>query len=61
MIETKDGLAPNTDLVCNLCGVKITHICMLSPDWSAKVQFEGSLSSLRNHLKEKHGIEPPKY
>ncbi len=50
-------LAPNMDLVCNLYNKKITNICMLSPDWSAKFSFETNLPTFREHLLTEHGVK----
>ena len=51
--------APNVFLICNLCGERVTSVCLLSPNWSSMNQFESGLRMFREHNKEKHGIEPP--
>jgi len=51
--------APNTDLVCNLCGEKITSYCMLSHDTSLVSMMESSVLSLRDHFKKTHNYDNP--
>lgn len=54
MIEEKEG--PNTLIVCNKCGEKITSCCMMSPDQSLAPQFEGAMIMMRKHFKDEHGM-----
>lgn len=59
-LQTMNKQSPNTDLCCNLCGEKITSVCMLSPDWSVCNMLTVAIINLRQHFKDKHGIEQPK-
>lgn len=57
MDNPKDG--PNTKIVCNLCNETIDQCCMLSPDFSLKLQFDDAMKNMRKHFKDIHEIEKP--
>lgn len=55
----KPEVAPNTDLVCNICNEKIGSYCMLSPDNSLLDMMSSSVIALREHFRTIHSYNNP--